>query len=257
MILGKRSGSFRNPPTKRKWSNSNKRKVKPITYGPGYNPKAVSGRKPPPNGELKYHDKSNISGFAAAAGGIPVAHTVQSLVTIQQGDQPYERNGNQILVRKLTVRGAVQLLSDSSDTLTNIKAGTEYFRWMIIIDTQCNGIFPDLTNIFEEDPTGQDQLDIYNGLSETGRFKVLMDKYIEIPPITAAFNTSTNHYHIPNRAKKFKKTFNLNLPVRYYNNTANFDSLRTNNIFMVVFTGASSTTRMDIQWRSRGRFTDY
>ena len=72
MILGKRSGSFRNPPTQRKWSNSNKRKVKPITYGPGYNPKAVSGRKPPPNGELKWNDTTGIvNTWVAAGGGLP------------------------------------------------------------------------------------------------------------------------------------------------------------------------------------------
>ena len=45
-----------------------------------------------------------------------------------------------------------------------------------MIDTQANGAFPNLTDVFEENPTGGDQFDIYNSLRETGRYKILMDK---------------------------------------------------------------------------------
>ena len=31
-----------------------------------------------------------------------------------------------------------------------------------MIDTQANGAFPNLTDVFEENPTGGDHLDIYN-----------------------------------------------------------------------------------------------
>ena len=31
-----------------------------------------------------------------------------------------------------------------------------------MIDTQANGAFPNLTDVFEENPTGGDQFDIYN-----------------------------------------------------------------------------------------------
>ena len=32
-----------------------------------------------------------------------------------------------------------------------------------MIDTQANGAFPNLTDVFEENPTGGDQFDIYKG----------------------------------------------------------------------------------------------
>ena len=32
------------------------------------------------------------------------------------------------------------------------------------VDTQANGAFPNLTDVFEENPTGGDQFDIYNSL---------------------------------------------------------------------------------------------
>ena len=49
-----------------------------------------------------------------------------------------------------------------------------------MIDTQANGAFPNLTDVFEENPTGGDQFDIYNSLRETGRYKILMDKVLRI-----------------------------------------------------------------------------
>ena len=42
-----------------------------------------------------------------------------------------------------------------------------------MIDTQANGAFPNLTDVFEEKNPGGDQFDIYNSLRETGRYKNL------------------------------------------------------------------------------------
>ena len=57
-----------------------------------------------------------------------------------------------------------------------------------MIDTQANGAFPNLTDVFEENPTGGDQFDIYNSLRETGRYKILMDKVLRINELTPGWN---------------------------------------------------------------------
>ena len=52
-----------------------------------------------------------------------------------------------------------------------------------MIDTQANGAFPNLTDVFEENPTGGDQL-ISTIPQETGRYKILMDKVLRINELT-------------------------------------------------------------------------
>lgn len=256
-MLGKRSQSFSQPAFKKKWIKKKYANKKALTYGPGYNPKAAIGNAVPSGAELKYFDVSEVAGFAAASGGIPVAHAIQTFCNIAQGDQQFERNGNKILVKKFTIRGTVEHQGSSQEDFTNLNCGDIYFRVMLFIDSQCNGAFPSLSDLFEEQPTGHDEFDLYNGLSETGRYKTLMDKIIKLEAITPAWNTETHRYHIPDRLQHFKKTFNLNLPMRYYDQYGNLGSLRTNNIFMVVFSGSSTNTRLIFNYRSRLRFYDY
>ena len=50
----------------------------------------------------------------------------------------------------------------SGSDFDDLKYETHYFRWILMIDTQANGAFPNLTDVFEENPTGGDQFDIYN-----------------------------------------------------------------------------------------------
>ena len=46
------------------------------------------------------------------------------------------------------------------------------------------GPFPNLTDVFEENPTGGDQLISTIPLRETGRYKILMDKVLRINELT-------------------------------------------------------------------------
>ena len=78
-----------------------------------------------------------------------------------------------------------------------------------MIDTQANGAFPNLTDVFEENPTGGDQFDIYNSLRETGRYKILMDKVLRINELTPGWNTQTNRWHAASRLQYFQKHVNL------------------------------------------------
>ena len=136
-------------------------KEKRSQFGPGYNPKVVSARPPPPNAEIKWYDQTGVSTFNNAS-SVPVHAAVGSLNLISQGDQGDNRNGQKIMVRSIDLRGTVEVAKHSGSDFDDLKCETHYFRWILMIDTQANGAFPNLTDVFEENPTGGDQFDIYN-----------------------------------------------------------------------------------------------
>ena len=223
----KRTKQWAKPPAKRTASDIIPFKLKDRTYGAGYNPKVVA---PIPRmiraaAEKKWFDYSGLmtSGVWTAHSGLfPTYAAVPSLNLIPQGDTGYERNGKQIQVYKLTIRGTCEMDRQSNAVYNAMIANTTYFRWMIYIDTQCNGAAPGLSDLFEENPTNLDQFDMYNSLFETGRFKTLMDKFIRVPEATATYD-GTN-FHIPSRIVHFKKTFTMNLPILYGDQYANMAS---------------------------------
>ena len=139
-------------------------KKKKSQFGPGYNPKVVSARPPPPNAEIKWYDQTGVSTFNNASSSVPVHAAVGSLNLISQGDQGDNRNGQKIMVRSIDLRGTVEVAKHSGSDFDDLKCETHYFRWILMIDTQANGAFPNLTDVFEENPTGGDQFDIYNSL---------------------------------------------------------------------------------------------
>ena len=229
----------------------------PRQFGAGYNPKQISNRKPPPNQELKWFDTTGgATSWVAAGGGLPSHTAFQSLNLIYAGDNGYNRNGSKIMVKQIHLRATCQLEQNSNTSFTSTTPGDVYFRWMLIIDTQANGSNPAITDIFEENPSGGDSFDIYNSLTETGRFKFLMDKFIKVPQASPMYNTNTQHTHVPNRLVHFKKSFKLDLPIVFSDALANLASVRNNNIFMVVFNGHDGTN-CTINYRARIRFSDY
>ena len=133
-------------------------KEKRSQFGPGYNPKVVSARPPPPNAEIKWYDQTGVSTFNNVSSSIPVHAAVGSLNLISQGDQGDNRNGQKIMVRSIDLRGTVEVAKHSGSDFDDLKCETHYFRWILMIDTQANGAFPNLTDVFEENPTGGDQL---------------------------------------------------------------------------------------------------
>jgi len=260
-MIGKRKKQFSYPASKKPYGARAASDIVPFAaknqFGPGYNPKRISYRAPPPNGEVKWFDTSNsISSWVAASADLPSHVAIDSLNRIEGGDKGYNRNGNKIQVTKINLRGTCLLGQNSNETFNSTTPGEVYFRWLLIIDTQCNGSTPAATDIFEQSPVSQDQFSVYNSLTESGRFKVLMDKFIRVNQAHPMFNTETHHTHVGNRLTFFKKTFKVNLPIVYSDNLSNLASVRNNNIFMVIFNGHDGT-HCEISYRARIRFTDY
>jgi len=259
-MLGKRRKQFAMPHGKKPRyisTASNRVRNGPSQYGSGYDPKAVSSRKPPPNAEKKWFDvTASSSSWVAAGSGLPSHTAFDSLLKITQGAAGYNRDGAKIMVKKVTLRFTSQCDQNSNTTFTSTTPGDVYFRWFLIIDTQANGAFPAVSDIFEENPAAGDSYDLFNSLVESGRYKVLMDKYVRVPAAAPMYNSTSQHTHVPNRLIHHQKSFNLNLPVVYSDGLPNMASIRNNNIAIVVFNGHDGTN-LSINWRARVRFTDY
>ena len=48
------------------------------------------------------------------------------------------------MVRSIDLRGTVEVAKHSGSDFDDLKCETHYFRWILMIDTQANGAFPNL-----------------------------------------------------------------------------------------------------------------
>lgn len=232
---------------------------KDFTFGKGYNPKAARTVKPLSYAEKKWHDDSRLvqpASWTNATVDWPTYYAVDSINKIAQGDTGYERNGTRINAFKLTLRGAVQVEQHASSTYVNTAPDTHYFRWIVFIDSQCNGAGASLDDLFQQTPNNLDQFDVFNSLYDTGRFKILMDKFIRVPEAVVTYDETNGQFYAPGRIVHFKKTFNFQLPIQYGDSYANMSSVRTNNIGMVIFSG-NAVKNQALSYRTRLRYCDY
>lgn len=257
-MLGKRTKSYTllpNPTPKRRATNKKYAKAaKP--YGKGYQPVYTGDGDAP---ELKWHDVGkNLTVLdTAPSAANPALYYIGSLCAIQAGDNGSERNGTKIQAKKITLRMKVAVDPNSDGVNANIVADAHTFRVFMAVDTQGNGASPTFDQIFENVPNNDAQEFDFNKLSSTGRFKVLLDKFITVPP-SYVVHDGTN-YHAYGNNKFFKKTFPLDMAIRYSDASNNVTSVQKNNIFLIIMADASTTTftNMKFAFRSRLRFKDY
>lgn len=225
-------------------------------YGKGYQPLLTGDGDSP---ELKWHDVGkNLTVLdTAPSSSNPALYYIGSLVNIAAGDAGNERNGNKIQAKKITLRMKVAVDPNSDSTNANIVADAHTFRVFMAVDTQINGATPTFDQIFQNSPNNDAQEYDFNKLSSTGRFKVLLDKFITVPPSYVVHDGS--NFHAYGNNKFFKKTFPLDLAIRYSDNSNNISAIQKNNIFLIIMADASSTTftKMKFAFRSRLRFKDY
>ena len=82
------------------------------------------------------------------------------------------------MVRSIDLRGTVEVAKHSGSDFDDLKCETHYFRWILMIDTQANGAFPNLTDVFEENPHWWRSIRYLQFPQETGRYKNAMDKVL-------------------------------------------------------------------------------
>jgi len=260
-MLGKRTKQIQYKRRKLSTAKMNIRQAQP--YGIGYNPKRVSVRRPPPNGEVKFHD--NGAGYTTLTNvGTPTTPPhlqIPSFCLIPQGDLNHQRNGAKIMLTKLTFRFGVMIDTNSNLTLNSLVQTSSAWRVILYIDTQTNGAAAAIGDVFDTSIANEHAFDVYNNLYNTGRFKTLMDKYINLDGIAPTFNADNKNYVQAGQMKEFKKTIPLNLPVTFTGTDGTIGTIRTNNIGCFVFCnsfgGTTDAAQRKFAYRFRLRFTDY
>lgn len=246
----KKSRKFKNNPASRK------------PYGAGYDPKRVSVRRAPPNGEVKFHDNGEPYTTLTNVGTTttPPYLQIPSFCLIPQGDLNHQRNGAKIMLTKLTFRYGVMIDTNSNAVFNSIVQTSSTWRVILYIDTQTNGAAAGIDDVFDTSIANEHAFDVYNNLYNTGRFKTLMDKYINLDGVAPTYSTDTKFYQA-GQMKEFKKTIPLNLPVTFTGTDGTIGTIRTNNIGCFVFCnsfgGSSDATQRKFAYRFRLRFTDY
>lgn len=254
MLGTKRKKQFSYPPHKKGRYNQ---------YGKGYNPKVVEQRAPPANGEKKFHEHgvgyTTLTDVATTT--IPAYAQESSMCLIPQGDLMHQRNGSKIMITKLTLRWGLMIDTNTNGVLANLVQSSSTWRVILYIDTQCNGAAAPITEYFDTTNANEHPFDVYNNLYNTGRFKCLMDKFINFEAVAPTYNSDAKTFTQCGTMKEFKKTFTLNLPVTFTGTTGTIDTIKTNNIGMFFicngFGGSDTVTQRKVSFRYRLRFTDY
>jgi len=230
-------------------------------YGAGYNPKAVSFRRRPPNGEIKFHDNGApyTTLTTVSTTTTPPHSQIQSFLLIPQGDLSHQRNGNRIMVTKLTFRFGCMIDTNTHDNWNNVVKTSSTWRVILYVDTQTNGAAAAIGDLFDTSIANEHAFDVFNNLDNKGRFKTLMDKYINLESTAITFNGT--QYLQPGVMKEFKKSIPLNLPVTFSGTDGSLGTIRTNNIgcfiFCNSFGGNTDVTQRKFAYRFRVRYTDY
>jgi len=201
--------------------------------------------------ELKFVDQS----LAAAAIGTTwtlMDPATGALNAVAQGNGESERIGRRITNVSLHIRGWV--------SVNNGDADANLIRVCVVRDTQTNGAAADIDDLFDTSIANEHAFDVFNNLDNKGRFKTLMDKYINLDGIAPTYSADTKFYQA-GQMKEFKKTIPLNLPVTFTGTDGTIGTIRTNNIGCFVFCnsfgGTTDATQRKFAYRFRLRFTDY
>lgn len=257
MVLGKRARmGGRKPYAKRKYRRTQTDQKYPRQFGPGYQPGTQLAARGP---ELMHYTTGlNLTALnTAPASTNPALYQVTSLNNIAQGDAGDGRKGNKIRLRRITIRVKVEVDPNSDGVYTNLVANAHVFRVVLYLDTRMNGASPNWTDMFDSNPTNMGQLYDYNNPYVCNRFKILVDKFITVPPSYMIYD-GTN-YHSGGNCKFFKASIPLDCSTWFSDGTNNLSAIQENNLGMWIASDASSTAypTMKFSYRSKLRYNDY
>lgn len=143
---------------------------------------------------------------SAATGNIHIVPT---------GDTAVTREGRKITITSISVQGNITFTPGGGAT------AAEMAYIYLILDRQCNGVNPAITDVFTTNDMEKNQLNLNN----SKRFKVMKKWVVRLVPqagVTGAYNEDIKHI------KCFKK---VNIPIYYNGDAGTVAQTTQNNIF--------------------------
>jgi hypothetical protein len=218
---------------KRRYRSSNgkamakKRRTTGYTRRSGY-----YGRYSPLGTELKFLDTTwNVN--PSATGQI----VLDSVNEVAAGTGESQRVGRKVTIKSINMRFVPNLNSTASAANTD-----DGMRVILYHDKQCNGAAPNVVDILES----ADYLS-FNNLSNKNRFRILMDKYVDL---SSASGISATFGKIAKTKQFYMK---CNIPIEFSSTTGGIAEIRSNNIGVLCISDKGVS---DVNGNVRIRFSD-
>lgn len=182
-------------------------------------PRSIASRE-----EMKFFDTTVAFTFPTVA-SCSTSATTGNIHIVPQGDTESTREGRKIIIKSIQIRGFFVLTPGADALATSIAYLT------MILDRQCNGANPAITDVFTTNAMGSSMLN----LSNDNRFKILKRFVVPLTStagVTTAYNSHSQPLDYYNRC---------NIPITYDNTAA---------------TGAIATTRQNSIFFAQGSAVD-
>lgn len=227
-----------------KWTGNYRYNKKAKAYRrPTYVPRNRFSQVPFPV-EMKYKTYEYDGAIVQTVAGAEAdPATFLCLSAVAQGDGESDRDGKQIRVTGIYMRGQVLFAADSASSALPLG---DYVRILIICDTQTNGAQFNAEDVLADTTdTDLDSLALRN-LQYTQRFTILKDETIARPYIGFTGTVATPSYAAGGVMVPFKINipFKTNIPVNFNTTTGVIGAVVDNSIHVIAIAGGRASNQL-------------
>ncbi len=203
--------------------------------------------------ELKFYDTSLISsaltGPTDASGGEKNPSATISLNTVVQGDGESQRDGRQITMKSIHLKGIIDVPVQANQTVTD--TASDVFI-ALVQDKQTNGALLNSEDVFTNPGAdARTATSPFKNLQFQRRFRILAVKKLRLPQPTVVWdgtNVEQGGYQIP---WEIYKSFSIG--VNYSATTETIANITDNGLNVIAYT-SNSTAAPTLSYNSRLRF---
>ncbi len=204
--------------------------------------------------ELKFYDQKLINAALTAptdaTGGEHNPSATISLNTVVQGDGESNRDGRQIVMKKLSVMGNIFVPAQTNQTVSD-EAGLVYVS--IVLDTQTNGALLNSEDVFKNvGAAAVTAAQPFHNLAFTNRFRVLKSVKIEMDQQNQVHDAT--NIEIEGYTKPFEMHVNFKDLVVNYSNTSETILNITDNGLNIIAWCSNTGQAPVLNYQSRLRF---
>lgn len=207
--------------------------------------------------ERKYFD-AEVNGGVLVASGSSWANgefdpaTLNTLFAPTQGDDFNQRSGRKVQVMSIKIRGHIQVLSQTNQTVTDNAA---YIRMMLVQDRQTNAAQLNAEDVISSGGASV-AINMFQNAAFFGRFRVLKEKIIKMQ--NPAISYDGTNIEQQGLIMNFKMNHNFLKPVSIHFNATNGGTVAdiVDNSFHVIVLATSVELAPTISYKVRTTFVD-
>jgi hypothetical protein len=193
--------------------------------------------------ELKSYDKVRVD-YVPNSYITGVFH--QPITAMTQGTADNQRIGNSITIKSFQIVGSWFV---DCNTISFKTIGAIHLRWFLLLDTQANGLIPNLNEVF--DNTANFNEAAMPNVANSDRFRILRDERMAIMP--NAWNADTNLWNYPiGRIDYFRK---MNIKIDFNGPFGDQSQIVSNNLLFCAVQNQGQYS-MQMNFMTRIRYSD-